>query len=198
MARFDEDTALLGLLLFNLDAMLGTNRSMPLEDQRVGGVRLNRCPAVQEAPRGAGGPHRGMVLDDLQSQSMEGTMSSPIATSLSYMRRKNVQHEARLQKSIIEFLHAHGVFAWINYQPLIRKGQMKLYHTSSTGVSDILAIFEGKPVAIEVKHGNNKPTKKQEEFLQKFRDEGGIAFVARSLEDVCEGLGRLSWMKGIC
>lgn len=57
------------------------------------------------------------------------------------------------------------------------------------GVSDILGIFRGRPLAIEVKSAKGKTSDDQREFLLNFELQGGIAFVARSVEDVARELG---------
>jgi len=55
-------------------------------------------------------------------------------------------------------------------------------------VADIIGIFKGKPLAIEVKWGKGKTTEKQDKFLEDFRKNGGIAFVAYSIDDVVKEL----------
>lgn len=58
------------------------------------------------------------------------------------------------------------------------------------GVSDILGILpNGQFLAIEVKQRTGKVSSNQSYFLNKINENGGIAFVARSLEDVKEQLG---------
>jgi len=52
------------------------------------------------------------------------------------------------------------------------------------GSSDIIGIYKGRMLAIEVKTENGKTTKEQDKFLKLVKDNGGIAFVARSEEDV--------------
>lgn len=99
-------------------------------------------------------------------------------------RRKPVQRELRLQQNILAYLHARRVFAWITYQPLIPGKGRKMYHPSSTGVSDILGVFQGKALAIEVKMPNGRISDHQRAFLVRFAKEGGIAFVARNIDDV--------------
>lgn len=56
------------------------------------------------------------------------------------------------------------------------------------GVSDILGIFKGTPLAIEVKVPKKYPTPEQKKFLADFKAQGGIAFVARSLQEVVDTL----------
>lgn len=56
------------------------------------------------------------------------------------------------------------------------------------GVSDILGIYKGRMLAIEVKNKGNKPSPAQKEFLDNVNHHGGIGFVAYNLEDVIENL----------
>jgi hypothetical protein len=59
---------------------------------------------------------------------------------------------------------------------------------SETGVSDILGCYRGKLLCIEVKREGGRLSPYQETFLGAVRAEGGIAIVARSVEDVIKGL----------
>lgn len=52
------------------------------------------------------------------------------------------------------------------------------------GVADILGIYKGKFLAIEVKTKVGKISPFQESFLKDVTEEGGIAIVARSVEDL--------------
>ena len=60
---------------------------------------------------------------------------------------------------------------------------------SLVGISDIIGIWHGRVVAIEVKAGNNTMTPLQAHFQNIIRERGGIAICAFSLEDV------QSWIK---
>jgi hypothetical protein len=60
---------------------------------------------------------------------------------------------------------------------------------SMKGVSDILACFEGRFLAIEVKRPGGRVSPDQELFLARVRKAGGIGLVAYSVDDVVEGLG---------
>lgn len=57
------------------------------------------------------------------------------------------------------------------------------------GVADILGIFNGRFLAIEVKRPGNPLTRCQKHFLDSVNREGGIGFVARSIDDVIDQLG---------
>lgn len=56
------------------------------------------------------------------------------------------------------------------------------------GVSDIIGIYKGKFFAIEVKTKTGKLSEHQKIFLNDVKKNGGIAFVARSIDDVHRGL----------
>ena len=59
---------------------------------------------------------------------------------------------------------------------------------SEKGIADLIGIYEGKPLAIEVKGPRGKVSLEQEEWLKCFREAGGIAFVAYSPDDVIKEL----------
>ena len=72
--------------------------------------------------------------------------------------------------------------------------------TYPKGIADILGIYKGKFLAIEVKREGWEPPeptnlqaykhfKEQQDFLISIRDNGGYAFFAQSVEDVIERLG---------
>lgn len=57
---------------------------------------------------------------------------------------------------------------------------------SQVGVPDILACYKGKFIAIEVKNEVGKTSQLQDINLKLIKDAGGIAIVARSVDDVSE------------
>ena len=87
--------------------------------------------------------------------------------------------EKEVTKQIRRLLKSIGVFHWKQIGAL---GLPK-------GISDILGIYEGRFLAIEVKRPGGRLSQYQKEFLKRVRDEGGIAIVARSVDDVIDGLG---------
>lgn len=60
------------------------------------------------------------------------------------------------------------------------------------GISDILFCYQGRFVAMEVKHGRGKTTALQDRFLKKVAEAGGVAVVVRDMEGVKECIRRLS------
>lgn len=56
------------------------------------------------------------------------------------------------------------------------------------GVPDLLCCLDGRLVAIEVKTERGKPTERQLREIEGIRASGGVAFIARSVEEVYEQL----------
>lgn len=98
-------------------------------------------------------------------------------------KRKNRMAEFSLQRVLWQYLfHVKKVFCWISYQP---PGKPTGYqHRSSYGVADILGVYQGKPLAIEVKTKTGSASDNQKKFIKEFHAQGGIAFIARCTEDI--------------
>lgn len=101
--------------------------------------------------------------------------------------------EKQIQNSILEFLLYKKIFCWRNnsvglFDPTTG-GYRKPGHYTILGVSDILGILDdGRFLAIEVKAKAGVVSENQKVFMKNILDKGGIAFVARSLENVQEQL----------
>jgi len=87
--------------------------------------------------------------------------------------------EADITKTIRDLLNAYGIWHFKMWM-----GPM----SNPKGVSDIIGIYKGRFLAIEVKTPKGKVTEAQRAFIDRVNKEGGIAFVARSVEDVIEKL----------
>ena len=72
----------------------------------------------------------------------------------------------------------------------VRGGWRKQTGYNMPGMSDILGIFNGKFLAIEVKSPQRikRVSETQQDFIDKVIEEGGIAFVAGSWEDVVNNI----------
>ncbi len=101
--------------------------------------------------------------------------------------------ETDIQLLILDWLNRNRIFCWRNntmgvYDPktgTYRKGSK----FSLTGVSDILGILpNGRFLAIEVKSKTGKVSNEQHAFINKINKTNGLAFVARSLDEVIENL----------
>ena len=82
--------------------------------------------------------------------------------------------EGMLKASIRQLLNTVGIFhynAW--------GGPM-----SPKGVPDLICCQNGRMIGIEVKTLHGRVSPEQEEFIRRINEAGGLAFVARSLDDV--------------
>lgn len=89
--------------------------------------------------------------------------------------------EKQITKQIRDLLKVCRVFHWANSGAWATPTGMK-------GVSDIIGIYDNKFLAIEVKGPKGKVSPDQQAFINRVKIEGGLAFVARSVEDVVEKL----------
>jgi penicillin-binding protein-related factor A (putative recombinase) len=102
--------------------------------------------------------------------------------------------EKEIEKQILDWLETHShCMAWKNDTVGIFDPVKKIYRKppkkgKRKGVSDILGIWNGKPLAIEVKSKTGRLRPDQKEFLAEFEQKGGIAFMARSLDDAIRHL----------
>ena len=96
-------------------------------------------------------------------------------------------NETQIKRAIKDTLNGLGIYHWWNLQGL---GCFK-------GLPDIMAIMPahldekraGKIIAIEVKTKKGRLSSYQQAFLEKVNKYQGIGFVARSVDDLIEGLG---------
>lgn len=105
--------------------------------------------------------------------------------------------EGYVRNSICSYLTSKKCFFFIHDSVGIFDPVRKVYRTNVNpyrikGVSDILGLWKGKFLAIEVKAPKGYLTPEQKAFIAKVRSEGGIAFVARSIDDVKRELGELN------
>ncbi len=84
--------------------------------------------------------------------------------------------ESKVQKEIIDYLHSIG--AWT----------VKTIQCNKSGVSDILACYDGKFVALEVKRDEgarqNETKPLQKRNIKQINSSGGIAAVVISVDEV--------------
>ena len=86
--------------------------------------------------------------------------------------------EKEITAAIRGYLRTVGIFHWKVMQGL----------GCEKGVPDILGLYKGKMLVIEVKGPRGKLNRNQELFIDRINREGGIAFVARSVADVLKEL----------
>lgn len=100
--------------------------------------------------------------------------------------------EKEIENLILDYLSYRPGYFWKNqsvgiYDPTKRRFRKSNNRHHVLGVSDILGVrSDGQFVAIEVKTKKGRLSENQKAYLQKIKEHGGLAFVARSVEDVKE------------
>ena len=92
--------------------------------------------------------------------------------------RKKLTPEGQLTAAIRGLLRSLGIFhykAW--------GGPM-----SAPGIPDLICCFRGRMVGIEIKTETGRVSEYQQAFIDRINEAGGLAFVARSVDDVIEAL----------
>lgn len=109
------------------------------------------------------------------------------------MRIKVAQTESERVTAILAYLEQRGIMAWRTNQIPVPGRAFR----GRKGVSDILGIvlalgwdYSGRILCIEVKDDDGKLSPEQAKFIDDVNRCGGLAFVARSVEDVKEALVR--------
>lgn len=88
-----------------------------------------------------------------------------------------------LTQQIIKFIFDEGGYAWRNNTMGVYDQKRRIYRTApKKGVSDVLGLFKGRFVAVEVKIGRDKLSPEQSGFLKNINHYGGIAMVAKDIE----------------
>ncbi len=97
-----------------------------------------------------------------------------------------MQVEQSIQSAILQYLRFKGIFCWKNNTAGIYVRSRNTYIPShAPGVSDILGILkDGRFLAIEVKAPKGRISPHQQQFIDEINARGGVAFVARSVEEV--------------
>ncbi len=112
-----------------------------------------------------------------------------------------METEKEIENAILDRLKiVPNSFFWKNNSGGIFDPKARVFRKNTNrhiikGVPDILGLIAGRFVGIEVKKPKpNKtyPSKDQKVFIEKVESVGGIAFIARSVEDV-EG-----FLEGVC
>jgi len=106
---------------------------------------------------------------------------------------KSSDSEAQIEIKILEYLslalRSQGGFFWKNNTAGFYDGTRFRKHSSPysiNGTSDILGVFDGKFIALEVKALNGRASAQQKIFIEKIHSCGGHSAVVNSVEQVKE------------
>jgi hypothetical protein len=106
------------------------------------------------------------------------------------MSKKNRVTESQIQNAVCDYLAINRFFFWRQntipvYDP-VRKAFRRMPKYSMNGVSDIIWIYRGAAIFIEVKTPKGKLSESQKEFKTRIEEEGGYYFIVRNFEDIEE------------
>lgn len=125
----------------------------------------------------AGKPKREMVIPLPPPPKKHVARAEPRAEPL----------EKDIQKAILQFLKRHPKVQWVarfNSGTFV-SDERYIRSNSQDGMSDILGMLKtGRLFAIECKSATGRIQENQQEFLDLINAGGGLAFVARSVDDV--------------
>lgn len=96
--------------------------------------------------------------------------------------------EAEIKRQICEWLELKRCFFWVQRSSGMMRGKAYSSRYTKTGVPDILGVWNGQMIGIEVKRPGGRVSDDQAEFLTALNKAGGIGLVAYSLEDVIKTL----------
>lgn len=89
------------------------------------------------------------------------------------------------------YLHPHGMF-WRNNSGVGKTDYGARISFGCPGSGDILGVFKGKPIAIEVKTETGRQSAQQKSWQQSWEECGGIYILARSPGEVWERLNSIA------
>lgn len=93
--------------------------------------------------------------------------------------------EKDIQRAILEYLHLKKYFCWRNNTGGFKDSRNHFYQFGFIGSGDIFGLLPtGRFFSIEVKRPGSLPTSQQIQFMKEVNRNGGLAFVAYSVEDV--------------
>lgn len=99
-----------------------------------------------------------------------------------------------IKNQICYYLKSRGIFFWSQnnvgiYDPVRKRFRKSHNPFRIKGVSDILGVLPcGRLLCIEVKTKRGYPTPEQKLFIENVNLNGGLAFIARNIDDVIRGL----------
>jgi hypothetical protein len=103
--------------------------------------------------------------------------------------------EADVLSAVLTCLRYHPRVAWAHRMnsgagKIVRRGKVSQFtRWGFPGCPDVLGqLRDGRALAIEVKRPSGETTETQAAFLTCVRENGGVAVVARSIDDVLEAL----------
>ena len=98
-----------------------------------------------------------------------------------------------LTNKVIDYIYRQGGYAWRASSVGVYDTKLQTFRTAAKkGVSDVLACYKGRLVAIEIKIGKDKLSPEQVGFTRNIIHAGGEAFVAVDFDSFLSSWKKLS------
>lgn len=101
-----------------------------------------------------------------------------------------------LTQQIIQYITLRGGLAWRNNTGAY-KSDTRFIKYGKVGSGDVLAVYRGKFMTIEIKVGLDKLSPDQESWMERVESCEGVAVVAHTLEDVIAALERIDTLEDV-
>jgi len=99
-----------------------------------------------------------------------------------------VSIEKETQKTILQYLELKKIFHYRQNSGGFKTDNGHFYRMGITGAPDIIAVYKGVYIGIEVKDIKGKQSEGQKDFQERLENAGGIYILAKSLDDVINKL----------
>lgn len=96
--------------------------------------------------------------------------------------------ENALQHGCLEYLHLRGVAAWRNNTGMLYNKAGRPVYFGVIGSGDIFAVVGGRFLSVECKVKGGKVSGHQKRWAAEVEAAGGVAIVARTIDDVQDAL----------
>ena len=97
--------------------------------------------------------------------------------------------EGAVVKVCLEYLNIYGAYVWRNNTGCLKDKTERPVFFGKPGSSDILGVLPGgRFIAVECKSKKGKLSENQKDFLAEIERLGGLAIVARSVDDVIKAV----------
>lgn len=113
------------------------------------------------------------------------------------MSKQKQLPESVIESQIFHYLRGRGVLCFKSIQAGFFDPVRKVFRKQASpyfrkGVSDCLGLLpDGRFLAIEIKARYGKVSPEQQRFIDDVNNSGGVAFVARSVQDVVDKLSSI-------
>jgi len=97
--------------------------------------------------------------------------------------------EGSVVQACLEYLRIYGAFVWRSNTGCLRDKTNRPVYFGKPGSSDVIGLLPGgRFICVECKSKKGKLSEKQKEFLAEVEKLGGLAIVARSVDDVIKAV----------